>query len=125
MSLGWWELSFRLYCSGFRAARVVDFPAICAAEGLAMHHSWQVLAYVDDTQGPIVLDRLPAYAQELNPEESIWGHLWYHARASFCARDLLLEPGRAASVAAQPATPALVRAFWPRAELSLRPVLTQ
>ena len=35
-----------------------------------------------------MLERLPAYAPEMNPVECIWGYLKHHAMPSDCLRDL-------------------------------------
>jgi hypothetical protein len=37
--------------------------------------------------GRITLERLPAYAPELNPTEFIWGHLKHHELPNLCPRD--------------------------------------
>jgi transposase len=37
--------------------------------------------YVQGTDGRILLERLPAYAPELNPVTSMWGNLKQHQMA--------------------------------------------
>jgi transposase len=89
-------------------------------DGLAVHRSRAVQRYVERTQGDIVLARLPAYAPELNPVEYIWGHLKGHALANFCPKDIP-HLGREArrQLRRSQRRPALIRAFWHQAELSL------
>jgi transposase len=89
-------------------------------DGLAVHRSRTVRAYVEGTAGDLVLAQLPAYAPELNPAEYIWGHLKRHALANFCPKDL---PHLGREVRRQlrrsQRRPTLIRAFWQQAELSL------
>jgi transposase len=40
---------------------------------------------VATTKGRLVIERLPAYAPELNPVEYMWGHLKTHAIANLVA----------------------------------------
>jgi transposase len=41
--------------------------------------------YVATTKGRLVVERLPAYAPELNPVEYMWGHLKTHEIANLVA----------------------------------------
>ncbi|MEI2723921.1 MAG: transposase [Verrucomicrobiota bacterium] len=54
-------------------------------DGAPIHRSVLVKNYVATTQGRIVVERLPAYAPELNPVEYMWGHLKTHEIANLVA----------------------------------------
>lgn len=126
----WWEFYFRLYRGSIKAAQAVEFLGhlrrqirgrlLVIWDGLAVHRSRRVRHYVERSQGQIVLAQLPAYAPELNPSEYIWGHLKKHALANFCPKDIphLSREARRALRRSQ-RRPALIRAFWQQAELSL------
>lgn len=126
----WREFYFRLYRGSIKAAQAVDFLGhlrrqvrgrlLVIWDGLAVHGSRRVRAYVEGLAGDVVLARLPAYAQELNPAEYIWGHLKGHALANFCPRDIphLSREARRQLRRSQ-RRQRLIRAFWQQAELSL------
>jgi len=57
-------------------------------DGLAAHRSKLVKEYVAGLEGRIHLERLPAYAPELNPVEYVWAHLKQHELPNVCAKDL-------------------------------------
>ena len=126
----WRRFYFRLYPGTVRGQQAVEFLAalrrqvrgrlLVIWDGLAVHRSRVVTRWVEGRQGAVVLARLPAYAPELNPVEYVWGHLKKHALANFCPKDfaqLGTEARRALRRAQR--RPALVRAFWHQAELSL------
>ncbi|MBK7925962.1 MAG: transposase [Bryobacterales bacterium] len=48
----------------------------------------RVKDYVAGLEGRIHLERLPAYAPELNPVEYVWAHLKQHELPNVCAKDL-------------------------------------
>lgn len=128
--ISWWEFYFRLYRGSIKAGQAVDFLGhlrrqvggrlLVIWDGLAVHRSRRVRAYVEGLAGEVVLAQLPAYAPELNPAEYIWGHLKGHALANFCPRDLphLSREARRQLRRSQ-RRPGLIRAFWQQAELSL------
>lgn len=89
-------------------------------DGLSVHRSRKVRAFLDKQHGRIILAALPAYAPELNPTEYIWGYWKNHAMANLCAVDfahLSLTARRSLRRAQKRLS--LVRAFWKQAELSL------
>jgi transposase len=53
--------------------------------GAPIHRSALVKNHVAFTQGRIVIERLPAYAPELNPVEYMWGQLKTHEIANLIA----------------------------------------
>ena len=126
----WWRFYFRLYPGTIRFPQVIDFlrhlmrqlprRLLVIWDGLAAHRSRCVQDFIHNTDGRLVMARLPAYAPELNPTEYIWGHLKRHALANFCPRDWqhLTDEARRKLRSSQRRI-SLVRAFWKQAELSL------
>jgi transposase len=126
----WWRFYFRLYPGAVRAAEVVDFlghllrqlpgPLLVIWDGLPVHRSQRVRAFVDRVDSRLILARLPAYAPELNPTEYIWGHWKCHMVANFCPADYaeLTQTARRTLRQSQRRT-TLVRSFWKQSELSL------
>lgn len=54
-------------------------------DGLPAHRARVVKEYLsDEAEGRVRLERLPAYAPDLNPKEGIWGHLKLTELANFC-----------------------------------------
>ena len=75
-------------------------------------------AHVEAQRGRIVLERLPAYAPEMNPVECIWGYLEHHAIPNYCApnfTDLARRARRNLRSMQQRAAP--VTAFWKQEEM--------
>ncbi len=65
-----------------------------------------------------MLERLPAYAPELNPVEYIWGHCKHHGLPNFCPRDFAqLSTHARRALRRMQRRPTLVSAFWKQAEL--------
>lgn len=58
--------------------RVVRGKLLIVWDGLAMHRGRLVKDFIASQQGRIAIERLPAYAPELNPVEYIWAHLKRH-----------------------------------------------
>ena len=126
----WTNFYFRMHQGTIKAPQAVEFLRQLRAQikgklliiwdGLAVHRSRKVKAWVEQTVGKVTLARLPAYAPELNPTEYVWGHLKKHALANYCPKNMheLSEAARKALRRSQ-RRPALVRAFWHQAELSL------
>lgn len=44
-------------------------------DGLSSHHSLVMKAYLETQRSWLRIERMPAYAPELNPVEGFWGHL--------------------------------------------------
>ncbi len=56
-------------------------------DGLSAHWSHRMRAYLDSQRDWLLrVERLPAYAPELNPVEYLWAWLKRHALANFCPR---------------------------------------
>jgi transposase len=123
-----WRFYFRLYSGTIRTPQVIEFlKALQATIGkklliiwdrLQAHRSKLVRQHIEDQDGAIAVEYLPAYAPELNPTECIWGYLKHHAMPNYCAADLGDLAGRARSnLRSMQRRPVLVRAFWKQAEL--------
>lgn len=123
----WFNFYFRLYKGAIRSPQVIDFlthllrhipgQLLVIWDGLPQHRSRIVQQFVAET-GRITLERLPAYAPELNPTEYIFGHLKQHELPNFCAKNMseLSEHARRA-LRRMRRRPRLVRAFWKQAAL--------
>ena len=124
----WWNFYFRLFRGSIRAPQVVEFlrhlqrhlpgKLLVIWDGLRSHRSRLVRQYVENQEGRIVLEFLPAYAPELNPVEYLWGYWKHHELPNFCPKDYaqLSSHARRALRRIQ-RRPTLVTAFWKQAEL--------
>ena len=88
-------------------------------DGVATHRSRLVREYLKSLQGKIWVERLPAYAPELNPVEYLWGYWKQHELPNLCARDLWQLSGWAAHALRRirRKRSRLICAFWHQAEL--------
>jgi transposase len=85
---------------------------------LAQHRSHLVRDFIAAQGGRAAVERLPAYAPELNPAEYIWGCLKDHEIPNLCPTnlwDLTDQPRRA--LRRMRRRPRLIRAFWVQASL--------
>lgn len=57
-------------------------------DGLGAHQSHRMKAYVARQRAWLTVERLPAYAPELNPVEQVWGNVKTRELANVCAPDL-------------------------------------
>lgn len=67
----------------FRGQRI-----ILLWDGLGAHTSRRMRAYVARQRAWLTIERLPAYAPELNPVEPVWGNVKTRELANHCAPDL-------------------------------------
>jgi len=123
-----WTFYFRLYPGTIRTAEVIDFllqlrcqipgKLLVIWDGLASHRSTILKEFISDLDGEIVLERLPAYAPELNPVEFIWAHWKQHELANLCPSDFAdLSWHARCALRRMRRRPRLIRAFWKQAEL--------
>jgi transposase len=63
-------------------------PVILIWDGLPAHRSRAMRHYLARQRRWLTAERLPGYAPELNPVESIWGNIKRTELANFCAPDL-------------------------------------
>lgn len=124
----YWNFYFRLFPGSIKSQQIIEFldalkrqinkPLLIVWDGLAAHRSRLVREYVDRFDGAIQLERLPAYAPELNPVEYVWAYLKNHALPNFCARDFAeLTATARQKLSSMQRRPKLVTAFWKQAEL--------
>ncbi len=93
-----WNLYFELFPETIRAPHVVVFlqhllrripgRLLIVWDGLPAHRARLVKDYLATLEGRIAVERLPAYAPELNPVEYIWSYLKQHELPNVCAKDL-------------------------------------
>jgi len=86
--LALWRFYFQIHKSSIKSPQVVEFlrhlqrhipgKILILWDGAPIHRSLLVKHYIASTRKRIVLERLPAYAPELNPVEYMWGHLKVH-----------------------------------------------
>lgn len=124
----WWNFYFRLFPGAIRAPQVVEFLAhllrhmqgkvLVIWDGLPVHRSRIVKEFVASQQGRLQLERLPAYAPELNPVEYLWGYWKQHELPNLCPKNFgqLSQHARRA-LRRMRRRPALVTAFWRQAKL--------
>jgi transposase len=126
----WWTFYFRLYPGSIKGPQVVEFLThlmrhipgnlLVIWDGLAAHRSRLVQAFIAKQRGRITLERLPAYAPELNPVEYLWGYWKQHELPNFCPQDFAQLSSQARrALRRMRRRPSLVRAFWQQAELPL------
>lgn len=124
----YWRFYFRLFPGAIKSEQIIEFldalkrqigkSLLVVWDGLAAHRSRKVRDYVDSLDGAIQLERLPAYAPELNPVEYVWGYLKTHELSNFCARDFAqLTHTARRRLRSMQRRPILVAAFWKQAEL--------
>lgn len=121
---------FRIYEGNINGERAAEFlralrrhlrgRLLVIWDGAAIHRSKPVKAVLTESRGRLWLERLPAYAPELNPVEYLWAHLKEHEIAN-----LLVEHGWELSLHATRALrrmrrrPRIIRACWVQSELCL------
>ena len=88
-------------------------------DGLGGHTSRYMTAYLRRQRAWLTVERLPAYAPELNPLEQVWGNVKTVELANICAPDLasLRRPLRCGFARIRQ-RPTLARAFLRHAGLS-------
>ena len=86
--LALWRFYFQIHAGSIKSLQVVEFlrhlsgKILIIWDGAPIHRSLLVKNYVASTKGRLVVQRLPAYAPELNPVEYMWGHLKNHEIAN-------------------------------------------
>ena len=87
-------------------------------DGLPSHRSLMVRDFVAEQNGRLQLERLPAYAPELNPVEYIWGYWKQHELPNFCPKDYAqLSYQARAALRRMRRRPTLIQSLWKQAEL--------
>jgi transposase len=127
--LTWQNFYFRLYEGTIKSPQVIEFlehlrrhlpgKLLLIWDGAAIHRSKLVRDYLATQQGELWVERLPAYAPELNPVEYLWAYWKQHELPNLCARDLWQLSGWAAHALRRMRRKKtrLITAFWKQAEL--------
>ena len=124
----YWNFYFRLYDGSIKAEQLVDFlcqllrqipgKLLIVWDGLPAHRSRLVKEFLAEQAGRVWVERLPAYAPELNPVEYIWGYWKKHELPNFCPKDYdQLSRAARAALRRMRRRPTLVTACWQQAEL--------
>jgi transposase len=125
----YWNFYFRFFPGAIKSPQIVAFlqalirqidgPLLIIWDGLPAHRSKQVRDFIDTLNGQIQLERLPAYAPELNPVEYLFGYTKQRELANLCVRTID-EVKRYASrrLRSLQRRPSLITAFWQQAELA-------
>jgi transposase len=124
----WWRFYFRLFPGAIRGPQVIEFLTHLLAQlpgrllviwdGLPAHRSRLVQHWVASQQARLELERLPAYAPELNPVEYLWGYWKQHELPNFCPKNFAeLSHHARRALRRMRRRPALVRSFWHQAQL--------
>jgi transposase len=128
--ISFWNFYFRLHAGAIRGPQFVEFlqaltqqirgKLLVIWDGLPAHRSRVVKDYVEALDGHLVLERLPAYAPELNPVEYIWGYMKQRELANLCL-DTIGEVGTFARnrLKSMQRRPQLITAFWQQAQLPI------
>lgn len=90
--LALWRFYFQIHAGSIKSLQVIEFlrhlqrhvrgKLLILWDGAPIHRSVLVRDYVASTGGRLMVERLPAYAPELNPVEYMWGHLKTHEIAN-------------------------------------------
>jgi transposase len=126
--LALWRFYFQIHAGSIKSPQVVEFlqhlqrhvggKMLILWDGAPIHRSLLVKNYVATTRGRLVIERLPAYAPELNPVEYMWGHLKTHEIANLIvtkAWELSLEA--TAALRRMRRRPGIVAACYKQSEL--------
>jgi transposase len=119
---------FRIFNGSIKSPQIIEFLThlirhlpgrlLLIWDGAAIHRSRLVKSFIESLDGRILVERLPAYAPELNPTEYIWGHWKNHELPNFCPKncwELSVHATRA--LRRMRRRPMLITAFWKQAEL--------
>lgn len=128
--LTYWNFYFKLVPGSFNAQRIVEFleqlrrqikgRLLIIWDGLPAHRSRVVRDYVDATRGEIQIERLPAYAPELNPVEYLWAHFKQHELANFCPKRFSeLSTFARNKLRRSQRRPKIIAACWAQAKLPI------
>ena len=128
--LALWRFYFQMHTGSIKSPQVVEFlqhlqrhipgKLMLLWDGAPIHRSLLVKNYIAGMRGRIVIERLPAYAPELNPVEYMWGQLKSHEIANLIvtqAWELSFEA--TAALRRLRRRPSIIAACYTQAELSL------
>jgi transposase len=116
------DMRFATFQGRMNGARFVQFlkdlradtgkAIIVIADNAKYHGSKTVERFVEASDGEVVVEHLPRYAPELNPDEQVWNHAKARLAKRFIAtKDELLREMRSIMRSIQ-RTPQLIRSFF-------------
>jgi transposase len=122
------ELLLPLVSRAIRSPQITEFlthlmrhipgKLLIVRDGLPGHRSRKVRDFVQQLQGRLWLEPLPAYAPELNPVEYLGSHWKQHELPNFCPQNLAqLSIHARRALHRMRRRPALICAFREQAEL--------
>lgn len=128
--LSWKGFLFRMHPGSIRSPQVIEFLEVLLRhlpgqllviwDGAPIHRSALVRDFVTATDGRLVVERLPAYAPELNPVEYLWGHLKEHELGNLLVRQLHeLSHHATAALRRLRRRPRIIAACWKQSHLPL------
>ena len=124
-----WNFYFRFFPGSIKAPQLIEYlkalsrqldgKLLIIWDGLPAHRSRAVRLYVESLNGHIVLERLPAYAPELNPVEYLFGYAKQRELANLCLHTISeVKTYASRRLKSMQRRPTLVTAFWQQAELA-------
>jgi transposase len=126
--LALWRFYFQMHKGSIKGPQVIEFlqhlqrhipgKMLILWDGATIHRSLLVKNYLASTRRRVVVERLPAYAPELNPVEYMWGHLKTHEIANLLvtqAWELSFEA--TAALRRMRRRPSIIAACYTQAEL--------
>jgi transposase len=100
--------------------RHIEGHVLLLWDGLNVHRSAETRAYITAQSDWLTVNRLPAYAPELNPVEALWAWLKGTAVPNLCPENIrVLHHALSNARRRVRRRPALVRAFFRKAGLSI------
>lgn len=122
----WWNFYFQLHPGSIKSEQVIEFLSnlkrhvrgklLVVWDGLRAHWSRSVRDHAAEQD--IHLERLPAYAPELNPVEYLWGYWKRNCMANLCPENYAhLSNTAKLSLRKLRRRKTLITAFWHQAEL--------
>ena len=126
--LALWRFYFQMHKGSIKGPQVIEFlrhlqrhipgKILILWDGAPIHRCLLVKNYVASTRRRIVLERLPAYAPELNPVEYMWGHLKTHEIANLLVTQAWeLSFAATAALRRMRRRPSIIVACYKQAEL--------
>jgi transposase len=124
----WWNFYFQLFPGAIRSPQVIIFLKHLLAhikgdllviwDGSPTHRSTLIKEFLVSTNGRLQLERMPAYAPELNPVEYLWGYWKHHELPNFCPMNFgELSSHAKSALRRMRRRPTLITAFWKQAKL--------
>lgn len=128
--ISFWNFYFRFHAGAIRGPQFVAFlkaltqqirsKLLVIWDGLPAHRSRVVTQHVESLNGHIVIERLPAYAPELNPVEYIWGYMKQRELGNLCLHTISQVGAFARNrLKSMQRRPQLITAFWKQTELAI------